>query len=117
MSDMKSDHENIIESKLTMHEATARETKRYWLGDGEQVAIEGEDGPWVLYTDHVTALSAATAEQDKAPVKQLTVEELTVLMKWLEKEYLPYDNYILHDVVKKIQRIIENPRQTDVMVE
>lgn len=38
----------------------------------------------------------------------LTKEELKILYKWLEHQYLPYDNPELNEVVKKIQRIIDD---------
>lgn len=37
----------------------------------------------------------------------LTKEELQVLYKYLEKQYLPYDDLALTEVVNKIKRIIE----------
>lgn len=49
--------------------AQARQIARYWLGDGEQVMILADDGPWVTYDSHVAALISASAAKDEEIAK------------------------------------------------
>lgn len=130
MSDIKSDHEEIVKSKMVQHEAIARRVpEQFSIGSDKHNAskawLDGYDTATAQQADNMAAIAehheayarelnatkAQLAQQaETIETKQFTQEEMRSLYNFLEKQYLPYDDLFLHETVRKLGKLV-NPAQ------